>query len=615
MRKMLMGLSFHKTGAELLKIVHGVDSTVIPLALLEILVQILQSFAALILSARLIDALLDSSFLTALYLAAAALLVNFAGGMLVQLLHRRFMILHMRCEYLFPIMLRKKALSLDYETMESAEQIDRLMLLERTEAMYGGLGAVLLHYQNMLKHLLTIGVSMGMVITLCLKMPQTEAALWRLFLSPAVTLLLIAAVFIANALFSGRISAHYAAVQRAVFEGHAGVEDKIAYVVYQVVQNYKAMKIIRIFDMKGMIMENVKREMARSQKFFERMADTEMQESMAYASSNSIFTVVSYLVVAAKVVAGAVSIGSFAQYVGALNQFGSAYTGLITENAGLRKCCSYMKDYLDFMKLEGCHAKGSIPVEKRLDGEYELAFEDVSFHYPGSREMVLKHVSCRLNMKNKMAVVGRNGAGKTTFIKLLCRLYEPTEGRITLNGVDIRKYREEEYRDLFGVVFQDFRLFSFPVWENIAAGYERDDGRIWDALRQAGAEAFVKEMPKQLETWLYKNVEDGVEISGGEAQKLAIARALYKDAALVILDEPTAALDPLAEAEVYSRFDGMVQDKTSVYISHRMSSCRFCDDIIVFDEGRIVERGGHEELLGADGQYAKMWRAQAKYYA
>lgn len=615
MRKLLEGLSFHKTGMKLLKIVHSADSTAIPTALLEIAVQIAVSFAGLILSARLIDALLEESFAAALYLALAAVLVSFLGGMFAQILQKRFVLLRTRCEFLVPVMLRNKAMSLDYETMESAELIDKLMVLDRTESMYGGLGMILYHYQSLLKNLLTIGVSLGMVGMLCLQRPLTESRAWQLLLSPAVSTVLITVIFITNTVFSGRISAHFAGVQKEIFEKHTGVENKTTYLLYQVIGNYKAIKVIRIFNMKEMILENVARQHKKTRNFFGKMDDIGAQESMAYAAFNSAFTVFSYLIVAAKVVTGAVSIGSFTQYVGALNQFGSAFTGLITMNAELRKNCAYMKEYLDFLELEGCHAKGTIPVEKRLDGEYELAFEDVSFHYPGNEEMVLKHVSCKLNMKNKMAVVGRNGAGKTTFIKLLCRLYEPTEGRITLNGVDIRKYREEEYRDLFGVVFQDFKLFAFPVWENIAAGYERNDARIWEVLSQAGAEEFVRKMPHQLETRLYKDIGEGVDISGGEAQKLVIARALYKDAALVILDEPTAALDPLAEAEVYARFDEMVKDKTSVYISHRMSSCRFCDDIIVFDEGQIVERGSHEMLLEADGQYAKMWHAQAKYYA
>ncbi len=184
-----------------------------------------------------------------------------------------------------------------------------------------------------------------------------------------------------------------------------------------------------------------------------------------------------------------------------------------------------------------------------------------------------------------------------------------------LNGVDIREYDEEAYRALFSVVFQDFKLLAFSVWENITAGFERDDDKIWKALEQADAADIVKRMPKQLDTYLYKYLEDGVEISGGEAQKIALARALYKDAPVVILDEPTAALDPVAEAEVYSRFQEMVEGKTGIYISHRMSSCQFCDEILVFHEGEIIERGSHEKLHALGGKYTELWDAQARYYA
>lgn len=307
--------------------------------------------------------------------------------------------------------------------------------------------------------------------------------------------------------------------------------------------------------------------------------------------------------------------GAFTQYAGALNQFGNACFVIINCQVRLRNVCTYMQQFLDFIDMENVHVKGALPVKAQEDGAYELAFENVSFRYPGNEDYVLKDVSCRLNIRGRMALVGRNGAGKSTFIKLLCRLYEPTQGRITLNGVDIREYDEEEYRRLFGVVFQDFKLFSFPVWENITAGFPRQDEKIWEALRQADAAEMVRKLPKQLDTYLYKNLEDGVEISGGEAQKLAIARALYKDAPIVILDEPTAALDPVAEAEIYARFNDMVEGKTGIYISHRMSSCQFCDDIIVFQDGRIVERGSHEELSVLGGIYAQMWNAQAKYYA
>ena len=225
-------------------------------------------------------------------------------------------------------------------------------------------------------------------------------------------------------------------------------------------------------------------------------------------------------------------------------------------------------------------------------------------------------MNLKFRVGERLAVVGRNGSGKTTFIKLLCRLYDPTEGEILLNGIDIRKYSYEEYLSLFSVVFQDFKLFSFELGQNVAASVEVDEGKAKACLEQAGFGERLRELPKGLHTCLYKDFEeDGVEISGGEAQKIALARALYKDAPFLVLDEPTAALDPVAEYEVYTGFNRMVGNRTAVYISHRLSSCRFCDEIVVFDEGQIVQRGSHESLLSQpDSLYARLWNAQAKYY-
>ena len=229
----------------------------------------------------------------------------------------------------------------------------------------------------------------------------------------------------------------------------------------------------------------------------------------------------------------------------------------------------------------------------------------------------LRNINISIEDGEFVFIVGRSGSGKSTLLKLLLKEVEPTSGKIVVNDMNLGKMPRRyvpKYRRRLGVVFQDFRLFAFPVWKNITAGGERLEERIRKALRQADAEGLVQAMPQGLDTNLYKNLGDGVEISGGEAQKLALARALYKDAPVVILDEPTAALDPEAEAEVYARFNRMVEGRTSIYISHRMSSCRFCEDIIVFDQGRIVERGSHEELCAAGGNYARMWEAQAKYY-
>ena len=215
-----------------------------------------------------------------------------------------------------------------------------------------------------------------------------------------------------------------------------------------------------------------------------------------------------------------------------------------------------------------------------------------------------------------VGLLGPNGSGKTTFIKLLCRLYDPTEGVILLNGIDIRKYRYDEYMDIFSVVFQDFRLLALPLGQNVAACTGYDAARVTDCLQKAGFGERLAAMPQGLDTALYQELdENGVTVSGGEAQKIAIARALYKDAPFIILDEPTAALDPVAEAEIYAKFNEIAGDKTAIYISHRLSSCRFCDEIAVFSDGRVIQQGTHETLLAQEtGKYAELWHAQAQYY-
>ena len=227
----------------------------------------------------------------------------------------------------------------------------------------------------------------------------------------------------------------------------------------------------------------------------------------------------------------------------------------------------------------------------------------------------LNDVSLNIEEGEFVFIVGDSGSGKSTLIKLLLKELEPTEGTITLNGIDIWKYNYEEYTRAFSVVFQDFAMFSLPVGENIAASSAVDEERAWEVLDQVELSGRVRAMKDGLKTQLYNNNGAGVDVSGGEAQRLAIARALYKDAPFVILDEPTAALDPIAEAQIYENFNEMVKNKTAIYISHRMSSCKFCDRIVVLDTGSIAEMGTHDTLLAENGIYARLYQTQAQYYA
>ena len=260
--------------------------------------------------------------------------------------------------------------------------------------------------------------------------------------------------------------------------------------------------------------------------------------------------------------------------------------------------------------------QGTIPTEKRSDREYDVEFKDVSFKYPGADAWALRHLNVRFKVGARYAVVGENGSGKSTFIKLLCRLYDPQEGLILLNGIDIKKYDYRDYLDLFSVVFQDYQLFSQPLGANVAGIDKYDANKATKALNDAGFGERLNGLNLGLETRLYRDFgDDGINISGGEAQKIAISRALYKNAPFLILDEPTAALDPIAEADIYARLGSIVGDRTAIFISHRLSSCRFCDEILVFEGGQIVQRGMHEDLIrNSNGKYAALWQAQAQYY-
>ncbi len=321
-----------------------------------------------------------------------------------------------------------------------------------------------------------------------------------------------------------------------------------------------------------------------------------------------------YVYVAIMAMAGTISTGDVLMYAGAIITMMTSMQTILSLRNQISYTNDYLKTYEEFIKKPNMHYDGSLPIEKRDDNRYELSFKNVSFQYPGTDQYILKNISLKFDIGQKVALVGLNGAGKTTLIKLLLRLYEPTEGEIDLNGIDIGKYDYEEYLRIFSVVFQDFCLFDFPLDENIAGKENVDKAALENAIAQAGLKSLVDELPEKEHTLLYHENGDGVALSGGEAQKVAIARAIYKDAPFIILDEPTAALDPVAEAEVYENFDMLVGDKTAIYISHRMSSCKFCDRIIVLADGGIAEEGNHETLMQHNGVYAKLFHTQAKYY-
>lgn len=350
---------------------------------------------------------------------------------------------------------------------------------------------------------------------------------------------------------------------------------------------------------------------------FAQYAKGPMGLLIALSSCVSAFlTGLIYLLVCIKAWAGAFGLGTATQYIGSVTSFFGGFSELMKCIGVMRINSSFLDTVFELLDTPNTMYQGSLTTEKRSDIQYDVEFRDVSFKYPGSEAYALRHVNMKFKVGSRLAVVGMNGSGKTTFIKLLCRLYDPTEGEILLNGINIRKYHYDDYMKIFSVVFQDFQLLALPLGQNVAASQTYDAARVLDCLNKAGFGEKLAKMPHGLDTYLYKSVDtEGVDVSGGEAQKIAIARALYKDSPFIILDEPTAALDPIAEAEIYSKFDEIAGDKTAVYISHRLSSCKFCDEIAVFDSGSVIQQGTHSDLLADEsGKYFELWNAQAQYY-
>lgn len=370
-----------------------------------------------------------------------------------------------------------------------------------------------------------------------------------------------------------------------------------------------------IFDMKKIVLPEMKKKILRSNLLKEIQG-----YALHYGSIRHIWHHLMngalFLFVAAKAYMGAFGIGNFLLYRGTVSKFVYACSNIAQILGRMVQNNDTLALMYEFLDLPDNMYHGTLSVEKRDDNDYEIEFQDVSFKYPKSDAWVLRHVNMKFKVGDKLAIVGLNGSGKSTFIKLMCRLYDPTEGKILLNGIDITRYKYEEYLSIFSVVFQDFNMTAFTIAENVASTNQYDIEKVWSCLERAGLSKKVYSLEHGIETYLTQDYdENGVRFSAGEYQKLAIARALYKDAPFIILDEPTASLDPMAEAEVYSHFNDMVKDKTALYISHRLSSCRFCKHILVFDDGSIVQQGTHEELVSdTQSLYYELWTSQAQYY-
>lgn len=523
----------------------------------------------------------------------ALVLINLVGSILLAYLEGAMFTSKSEVFSSFECMMAEKLMTCDFESLEDPGFLDVKEKAHRILYAEGqGFGAVLDHAFNIAGKVFIFAGLVGVLSTL---------NIWMVLVFVALVLL--------NSAVEARVQKRYVSwdIEKAP------IERRSAYLL-NIIENFEYGKEERIYGLKDFLISRVAKHLGESDAFYKRQT-RELNKSQYFTAVTSfIRDAISYIYLISKVIAGSIQIGSFTMYVGAVSQFSTAMNDMMSSIVNIRRFGLYYDELNKYINMPQTMREGEKTVDSET-GEYTIKFENVSFRYPGSEIYALKNVNITITPSEKLSIVGENGAGKTTFVKLLLRLYDPTEGRILLNGTDIREFDYDEYQNLMAAVFQDFRLFSFTLKENVCFNKECSDEVVIDCLRRSGFGNKLDQLPKGIYTNVYKNFEeDGFEPSGGEGQKIALARALFKDTPVVILDEPTAALDPRAEYEMYQNFNKMSEGKTTIFISHRLSSSRFCDKIAVFAGGEIKEYGSHDELYSKDGMYHELFDMQAKFY-
>ncbi|MHA6529496.1 ABC transporter ATP-binding protein [Paenibacillus sp. BAC0078] len=575
------------------KLVHSMSKSYIPLMFLTSLCSSLLPFLNIIVPKYMINELTGAGREAQIILWIGILVAgNAAFGFIQSYLNQKIELSNLLILDGLELHIGKHIMNLDYESLENSKVLD---LKEQALAP--------IRQQDVIRKMLD---SMKSLLQTTLSLLGLTALISTLNIG--IIVLIIAMIILNTFVFKKS--------QKAQFDFHkllAPLNRKFGY-YSKLSVDFSMAKDVRLFEMAPYLLNKVDAYHKESVHGFGGLYEMVGRYKGLASINLQLQMVIIYAYMVVKVATGKIQIGDFVMYISAANSFSSQLSMAMSSYVEFRQMCKYIEVFRQFESLKATMRNGKMDIGK-LAG-VEIEFRNVFFKYSGNEHYSLKNVSLTIKNGEKLAVVGQNGAGKTTFIKLLCRLYEPDQGEILLNGRPIQTYQYDEYMKTLSVVFQDYKLFSFSIKENLNL---KDTGtsekEMDEMLKQVGLEEKMKGLEKGLNTQVFKIFdEEGTDFSGGESQKIAIARALLKKSPILILDEPTAALDPFAEFEMYSNFNFLTAHHTVIYISHRLSACKFCDKIAVFNNGELVEYGPHHQLLLDQREYSSMWKAQAQYY-
>ncbi len=561
------------------------------------LIAIILSTVNILLPGMIIDQLMKHEDIKMIIVTTSALILsNVVGGILIHVFDAKCSLCQIQVYQIFQVQLAEKISHADLEQLESNEYMD---MKERAfKFLYAngrGFASILNDAFDIVAKIISFIVIIAIIATFDI------AIIFMLILMVAITSLVDT---------KAKRDSYKMDMEKAPFERRG------QYYI-DILSNYEYGKEVRTYNLFDWITQKYKQQLDNTFVFYKISGRKSCASKIINEICNFIQTAIVYGYLIFQVWFDIITLGNFTVYLNAINQFSGAMKGIMDSITNIYAFKPYYDAVEGFFNIRTYTESGSQMLGKN-ENSYTIEFHHVSFQYAGTQNYALKDINLKINSGEKYSIVGENGAGKTTFIKLLTRMYRPTEGKILLNGINIEDYDYNEYMSIFASVFQDFKLFSFTVKENIVLTDQKEgsDETIYAIIEKMGLKTRINTLEKGIDTNVYKTFTKDYcfEPSGGEAQKIAMARAVYKNAPIMILDEPTSALDPRAENDLYEKFSDLTKDKTTFFISHRLSSSRFCDRILVFSKGKIVEDGTHTELIKQNGLYAELYNMQAKYY-